>query len=195
MMDAGAITKHYDSKPDENPWVHGRPPVENIEVVQYNHNWPDIFHNLERVVRAALGDTALSIEHVGSTAVPGLAAKPVVDIDLTVADPADEPLYVPQLKALGYDLYIREPSWHEHRCFRLATPRVNLHVFGPDCPEVIRHVMFREWLKSHPDDLKLYERSKLESLSGVSDVTEYNLRKQPVIREIYERMFKAAGLL
>lgn len=195
MTDATAITKHYEPLPDENPWVHGRPPVENIEVVQYDPDWPDIFKELECGIRATLGDTALSIEHVGSTAVPGLAAKPVIDIDLTVADPTEETSYVPQLEGLGYDLYIREPSWHEHRCFRLVTPRVNLHVFGPDCPEVIRHVMFREWLKSHPDDLKLYERSKLEALSGVSNVTEYNLRKQPVIREIYDRMFKAMGLL
>ncbi|MDL2263047.1 GrpB family protein [Synergistaceae bacterium OttesenSCG-928-I11] len=194
MTDAKAIVRHHDAPPNENPWVHGNPPTENIEVIPYDSNWPAIFQRLEREIKAALGNTALSIEHVGSTAVPGLAAKPVIDIDLTVADTTDEASYAPQLEKLGYDLYIREPSWHQHRCFRLAEPRVNLHVFGPDCPEVIRHRMFREWLKSHPDDRELYEQTKLDAVRGASDVTEYNARKQPVIREIYERMFKAAGL-
>ena len=194
-MDASAITRHHDPRPDENPWVHGKPSIESIEVVRYDPNWPILFQQLEQDVRMVLNETALGIEHVGSTAVPGLAAKPVIDIDLTVADSADEKSYVPQLESLGYDLCVREPNWHEHRCFRLAEPRVNLHVFSPDCPETVRHIMFREWLKGHPDDRKLYERAKLESLPGAKYVTEYNARKQPVIREIYERMFRAAGLL
>lgn len=194
-MDAGAITKHHDPNPDENPWVHGKPPVENVAVVAYSPNWPERFRELAYAIKTTLGDAALSIEHVGSTSVPGLAAKPVIDIDLTVKDPADEPSYAPQLEGIGYDLCVREPSWHEHRCFRLEALRVNLHVFGPDCPEAIRHMMFREWLKSHPDDLRLYERAKLGALTGANGVAEYNLRKQPVIREIYARMFKAAELL
>ena len=175
----------------ENPWVHGAPPPEHIEVVPYDPRWPEVFRGLERDIRTALGDTALAIEHVGSTAVPGLAAKPVIDIDLTVPYSTDEAAYVPQLEKLGYDLYVREPGWHEHRCFRLAEPRVNLHVFGPDCPETVRHAMFREWLKSHPVDRVLYGRIKLMSQHGVRDVVEYNARKQPMIREIYERMFRA----
>ena len=54
---------------------------------------------------------------------------------------------MPALEALGYELRVREPSWHQHRCLQLASPRVNLHVFGPDCPEAIRHRMFRDWLR------------------------------------------------
>lgn len=126
---------------------------------------------------------------------PGLAAKPVIDIDLTVADPTDEDAYVPRLAPLGYDLVIREPSWHEHRCLRLDTPRANLHVFGPDCPETIRHRLFRDWLRHHPEDRARYEHAKRRAIPGARTVGAYNRNKQPVIRAIYDRAFRAAGLL
>lgn len=193
-MDADAVVRHIDPLPGENPWVHGTPPAEAVEIVAHDPRWPEIFRELRQDIVAVLGAAALAVEHVGSTAVPGLAAKPVVDIDLMVADPSDEGTYVQQLEALGYDLYIREPSWHQHRCLRLASPRANLHVFGPDCPEPIRHRMFREWLQTRPDDRELYERAKRAAAPGAVDVAEYNLRKQLVIREIYARMFRAAGI-
>jgi len=195
MPDAKAITEHHDPLPDENPWVHGEPPKETIEVVPYVPAWPALFEGLAVVIRKTLGATALHIEHVGSTAVPHLAAKPIIDIDLTVSDPTNEAAYVPTLESLGYDLIIREPNWHQHRCLRLKAPRVNLHVFGPDCPETIRHILFRDWLREHPEDRKLYEKAKLEAVGGADCVMEYNLRKQSVIREIYARIFKTAGLL
>ncbi|WP_229908583.1 GrpB family protein [Comamonas sp. JC664] len=68
----------------------------------------------------------MQVEHVGSTAMQGLSAKPVIDIDLAVSDPTREDDYVPALASLGYDLIVREPSWHQHRCMRLAAPGVNL---------------------------------------------------------------------
>jgi GrpB-like predicted nucleotidyltransferase (UPF0157 family) len=137
----------------------------------------------------------LDLEHVGSTSVPGLAAKDVIDIDLTVADPAAEESYLPPLERLGYVLTIREPGWHEHRALRLTVPRANLHVFGPDCPEVIRHRMFRDWLMTHPDDLARYAEAKRAAIPGGGTVMDYNRRKEAVIREIYDRLFRAAGLL
>lgn len=137
------IVRHHDPDTVENPWVHGAPPRETIRVVAYDPRWPATYARLATRIGDALGDAALSIEHVGSTAVPDLSAKAVIDIDLTVADPTDEAAYVPALEGLGYDLFVREPGWHEHRCLRLEDPRVNLHVFGPDCPETIRHAMFR----------------------------------------------------
>lgn len=161
----------------------------------YDPAWPALYAALARRIADVLGDAALGIEHVGSTAVPGLAAKPVIDIDLTVEDPADEDAYAPRLAALGYDLTVREPTWHAHRCLRLATPRVNLHVFGPNCPETIRHRLFRDWLREHPDDRERYARAKRAAIPGSGTVEEYNLRKQAVIREIYDRAFRAAGLL
>ena len=141
----------------------------------------------------------LELQHIGSTSVAGLAAKPVIDIDLTVADSRDEAAYVGALESIGYELRIREPAWHEHRCFYLETPRSNLHVWSPESPEVVRHRMFRDWLREHPDDLALYADAKRRSAADTNDAAEevmaYNLRKQPVIRDILDRMFRAHGML
>lgn len=194
-VSADEIVRHHDPDPSINPWVHGKPPEEDIVVAPYDPAWPVLYAELARRIEDALGPAALDIEHVGSTAVPGLAAKPVIDIDVTVADPADEDAHAPRLAALGYDLTVREPTWHAHRCLRLASPRVNLHVFGPNCPETIRHRLFRDWLREHPDDRERYARAKRAAIPGSDTVEEYNLRKQSVIREIYDRVFRAAGLL
>jgi len=195
MPTAIEITTHHEANEGENPWVHGPPPPEEIHVVPYDGNWPATFERLTADIQNALGAKALRIDHVGSTSVPGLAAKPVIDIDLTVSDPVEEALYVPALEAIGYDLIIREPSWHQHRCLRLKFPRVNLHIFGPECPENIRHLLFRDWLREHPEDRALYADAKKESVVGETDVMAYNRKKQDVIRDIYARVFRAAGLI
>lgn len=189
------ITRHHDPDPTENPWVVGPPAAETIAIVPYDPRWPRRYETLAAGIRAALGDAALHVEHVGSTSVEGLAAKDVIDIDLTVADPRDEDAYLPPLVGLGYVLTIREPSFHEHRCLRFADPRVNLHVFGPDCPETIRHRMFRDWLRTHPEDLAYYEDAKRAAVPGGGLVMDYNARKQHAIRDIYDRLFRAAGML
>lgn len=195
MPSAEEITRHHDPDPDEDPWVLGQPAPETVTIVAYNPEWPRRFEALAARIRDALGEAALDVEHVGSTSVEGLAAKDVIDIGLTVADPRDEDAYVPALARLGYVLTVREPSWHEHRCLRLADPRVNLHVFGPDCPETIRLRLFRGWLRTHPEDRQRYEDAKVAAVPGGGSVMDYNGRKQQVIREIYDRAFRAAGLL
>jgi GrpB-like predicted nucleotidyltransferase (UPF0157 family) len=189
------ITQHHDPDPSENPWVVAPPPAEPVTITAYNPEWPGRYQALSVAIREALGDAVLSIEHVGSTSVEGLAAKDVIDISLAVADPRDEAAYVPPLERLGYVLTIREPSFHEHRCLRLAEPRTNLHVFAPDCPETIRQCMFRDWLRTHPEDRARYEDAKRAAIPGGGNVMDYNGRKQGVIREIYDRLFRAAGLL
>jgi GrpB-like predicted nucleotidyltransferase (UPF0157 family) len=131
-----------------------------ITVSEYDPSWPGRFAREEERIRAALGDRVLALEHVGSTAVPGLPAKDRVDIDLIVADPADEDAYVPALTAAGYRLATREPHWYEHRALWTATHDVNLHVFGPDCDEYLRHLIFRDHLRAHPDDRDLYAATK-----------------------------------
>ena len=88
------------------------------------------------------------LEHAGSTSVPGLAAKPRIDIMLAVPDSADEPSYVPALEAAGYVLRIREPDWYEHRVFKGPDTDVNLHVFSAGCPEIARMLLFRDWLRT-----------------------------------------------
>ena len=131
-----------------------------ITISPYDPTWPVRYQREEARIRAALGDRALAVEHVGSTAVPGLAAKDRIDIDLIVADPADEPGYVPDLTAAGYTLRTREPHWYEHRCLWTDNHDVTLHVFGPDCDEHLRHLILRDWLRSHPDDRNLYAARK-----------------------------------
>lgn len=189
------IIRHRDPNPSENPWVNGPPAPEAVEIVPYNPEWPNRYRVLSAEVRTALGDAVLDIEHVGSTSVAGLAAKDVIDIDLTVADPRDEDVYVPPLEIVGYVLTVREPSFHEHRCLRLANPRVNLHVFGPGCPESIRLRMFRDWLRANPEDRALYEDAKRLAIPGGGNVMDYNARKQKVVREIHDRLFRAAGMV
>ena len=189
------ITRHHDSDPDIAPWVGGPPPAETVVIADPDPVWPQRYAALAADIRAALGASVLDMEHVGSTSVPGLAAKDVIDIDLIVFDPREEDRYVPALEPLGYTLVIREPAWHEHRALRRGDPRVNLHVFGPDCPETIRHRMFRDWLTTHPEDRALYEQAKRAAVPGGGTVMDYNRRKEDVIRQIYDRLFRAAGLL
>src|SRR6185503_17471334 len=95
-------------------------------------------------IRALLGEHVLRLEHVGSTSVAGLAAKPIVDIVLAVADSADEPAYVPALERGGCRLVIREPTWHEHRVCKGPDTDVNLHVSTAGSPEVTRMTAFRD---------------------------------------------------
>jgi GrpB-like predicted nucleotidyltransferase (UPF0157 family) len=182
-----------DGEPAENPWVAGAPPAETIELAPYSPEWPALFNATKEAIVRALDGVALKIEHVGSTAVPNLIAKPIIDIDLIVADPAREEVYVPVLAALGYVLTIRERTWYQHRMLRHDRPRINLHVFGPDCPEYARHVLFRDWLRDHPEDRARYVQVKAEARIGVTDVRAYNRNKQAVIRDIYRRIFDSRG--
>jgi GrpB-like predicted nucleotidyltransferase (UPF0157 family) len=199
MATAEEITRHEDADLAGVEFISPEPPPQPIEVVASDPAWPDVFDLLAGRIRDALGDRALVVEHVGSTSVPGLVAKPVIDIDLTVADPRDEASYVAALEAAGFQFRIREPGWHEHRLFVADDPRSNLHVFGPDSPEVIRHRMLRDWLIEHPDDRQRYAAAKQESAAASTAAGEavmaYNARKQPVIRDILDRMFQAHGLL
>lgn len=189
------ITTFPEPDPDENPWVGDRPPTDRLSVVDYDPSWPELFETLAEQIRSTLGAAVLAIDHVGSTAVPGLAAKEVIDIDLTIGDPRAEHRYVPPLELLGYRLTVREPSFYEHRMLRLQSPRVNVHVFGPDCPENARHLLFRDWLREHPDDRARYGAAKRTAVSAGGTVMDYNARKEPVVRSIYERIFRAKGML
>jgi GrpB-like predicted nucleotidyltransferase (UPF0157 family) len=131
-----------------------------IALSEYDPAWPERFRVEAARIGEALGDAALAIEHTGSTSVPGLAAKPVLDIVLVVANSADEGMYVPALEAVGYLLRIREPDWHEHRLLKRVQPAVNLHVFSLGSPEVARMLSFRDHLRANAEDRKRYEEVK-----------------------------------
>jgi GrpB-like predicted nucleotidyltransferase (UPF0157 family) len=133
-----------------------------VTLVDYDPVWPALFEGEAARIRAALGDRVRLLEHAGSTSVPGLSAKPIIDIVLGVADSADESAYVPPMEATGYVLRIREPEWHEHRLFRGTNPSANIHVFTEGIAEIDRMLAFRDWLRTHDDERRLYEKTKRE---------------------------------
>ena len=139
-----------------------------------------------------LAAAALRIEHVGSTSVPGLAAKPIIDILLVVANSALETEYVPALEAAGFELRIREPGWHQHRMFQVPQRNVNLHVFSTGCTEIERMLAFRDWLRSNASDRELYAGTKRALAQQDWKYTQnYADAKTAVIDEIISRMQKA----
>jgi GrpB-like predicted nucleotidyltransferase (UPF0157 family) len=164
-----------------------------IVITDYDPRWPHDFEREAAKIRAALGPRALTLEHTGSTSVPGMTAKPVIDILLVVADSADEDSYAPALAAAGYVLRIREPDWLEHRMFKGVDPEVNLHVFSAGCPEIDRMLLFRDWLRTHPDDRELYQQTKLDlARREWRCVQDYADAKSEVIREIMTRAINGA---
>lgn len=122
--------------------------------------WAQRYEREAAHIRGALGRRVLALEHVGSTSVPDLPAKPVIDVLLIVSSPAEEDSYVPDLEHAGYELRIREPDWHEHRVLCTPGRDVNLHVFGPDSPEPARMLAFRDRLRAVPEERELYARTK-----------------------------------
>ena len=159
-----------------------------ITLLDYDPAWPETYAALEHTIRGALGDTVRLIEHGGSTSVPGLPAKPIIDIILAVADSADEATYVPQLEAEGFWLRIREPEWNEHRVLKHADPDVNLHVFTEGCREIEKMLLFRNWLRTHPEDRDRYaaEKRRLGAQTW-QHIQNYADAKTTVVEEIMTR--------
>ena len=159
-----------------------------IVFVDYDDAWPALFEGEAQRIRAALGARVLVLEHAGSTSVPGLAAKPVIDIVLAVPDSSNEDEYVPALEAKGYELRIREPDWYEHRCLMKNEPNVNLHVFSAGCIEIDRMLAFRDHLRTNEDDRGLYERTKRElGARQWAYVQDYADAKSEVVEAIIAR--------
>jgi len=142
--------------------VSGTANVHNdtVHLAPYDPSWPQQYEAEAAKIRGALGERALVLEHVGSTSIPGIPAKPVLDILLAVADSADEAAYVPALAAKGYRLHIREPDWEQHRLLKGPGPAVNLHVFTLGSREIQRMIAFRDRCRAHPEERRLYEETK-----------------------------------
>ncbi len=159
-----------------------------IVLVEYDPAWPALYERKAERIRAVLGERALLVEHVGSTAVPGLAAKPRIDIVLAVADSSDEASYVPALEAAGHVLRIREPEWHQHRLFTGPGADLNLHVFSRGCSEIERMLRFRDHLRRDDADRLLYERTKRDLAQRVWRYTQhYADAKTAVVEQILAR--------
>jgi GrpB-like predicted nucleotidyltransferase (UPF0157 family) len=166
------------------PHVHNGP----VALAEYDLTWPEVFGREAQQIANALGGRAIRIEHVGSTSVPGLAAKPIVDILMVVADSASEDTYVPAMKTVGYALRVREPAWYEHRMFKGRDGDVQVHVFTEGCPEIDRLLLFRERLRTNRADRELYERTKRELAAREwKYVQNYADAKGTVVEEIIAR--------
>lgn len=159
-----------------------------VRLTHYDPAWPAIFDVLAARIRTALGARVLAVRHAGSTSVPGLAAKPVIDIVLEMADSGREADYAPALQFAGFVLRIREPAWFEHRCFKATDPAANLHVFSAGCPETRRMLAFRDRLRSDDADRLLYETTK-RALAQRSWATkqDYADAKSDVVAQIMQR--------
>ena len=156
-----------------------------IKIVDYDMNWPRKFEMHREIIAGALGGSALRIEHIGSTSVPELAAKPIIDILVVVQDSTDESTYLPQLEAAGYVLRVREPEWNEHRMFRTPEKDVHVHVYSAGCPEIERNLIFRDRLRSNSDDRHRYEQTKRELASREwADMNDYANAKTEVVENI-----------
>ncbi len=182
--------------------VGARAPLNaRIHLEDPSDDWPQAYEALASSISEALGSEARTLEHVGSTSVPQLPAKPVIDMVLVVRDASDEGLYVPWLAAIGYELRIREPDWYEHRMLRAMAREVahlpsgagvdlgvHLHVFSEGCEEVDRMLLFRNWLCRNPGDRELYARTKKELAARTwKHMQNYADAKGAVVREILAR--------
>jgi GrpB-like predicted nucleotidyltransferase (UPF0157 family) len=166
----------------------GGPERREIRIDPYDPSWPDQYEQHRRTICAALSQRLLAIHHIGSTSVPRLAAKPIIDILVIVADSADENAYVPDLEAVGFVLRVREPEMHEHRMLRTPSLSAHVHVFSPDAPEIDRYLKFRDRLRQVSADRLLYEETKRRlAVQSWNDVDDYADAKSSVVEAIMKR--------
>lgn len=204
------ILTPYEDNPELVERIASRTVQPPITIQEPNPEWPQRFEEVQERIRTALGGGAgagegaqiVDIAHTGSTSVPGLPAKDIIDVDLTLQDATDEASYVKPLEDAGFRFLLREPQWHQHRFFVENWPHayhVNLHVWGPDSPEAVRHRIFRDWLRKTPADRELYVRAKREAaeqtVGAGGSVMDYTYRKDKTIQEILNRAFRDLGYI
>lgn len=159
-----------------------------IFLAPYDPEWARLYEREAARISRVLGNRAIVLEHAGSTSVPGLSAKPKIDIVLGLADATDEDDYVPAMEATGYVLRIREPAWHQHRLFKGPDTDINLHVFTVGCIEIDRMLRFRDHLRTDAADRELYERAKQDLAQRIWKYTQhYADAKSSVVEDIILR--------
>ena len=157
----------------------------SVRIVDYDPGWPVRFDAERDRIVSALGSVARRVEHIGSTSVPGLAAKPVVDVMVTVDDPDDDLAFVPALIGAGYPLRVIEPG---HRMFRTPARDVHVHLWRAGSDDERRHLLFRDWLRENADDRGHYESVKRDLASRRwVDSNHYADAKTEVVTEITGR--------
>ncbi|PCN48140.1 hypothetical protein Csp2054_08260 [Curtobacterium sp. 'Ferrero'] len=165
--------------------------VEPGPLREYDSRWADAFGRVRTALVGALGP-GTAITHVGSTAVPGMIAKPVIDVDVLVTDVLDEASWLPKLEEIGFRLVFRDVIAGDPHCqLTLGDPNTNLHVWRPDAAEPRRHRLFVSWLQRHPEDRRRYADAKAEAVRAAADGLRYNDAKAAVVYDLYERVFAA----
>ncbi|GAB3206037.1 hypothetical protein GCM10027294_06960 [Marinactinospora endophytica] len=169
------------------PRLNGR-----ISLAEYDPRWPEVFAREAAPIAERLDGLDHRVEHVGSTSVPGLPAKPVIDMLLIVPDSADEAAYVPRLAEVGFALVIREPSWYEHRLLRKegldpSADSANLHVLSHGCPEIDRMLLFRDRLRADAADRRLYAETKRSLATRTWQYVQNYADKTDVVTRILRR--------
>jgi GrpB-like predicted nucleotidyltransferase (UPF0157 family) len=168
-----------------DPILVGGVEKREIVIAEYDPGWPSRYEAHARAIAEVLGEALLRIEHVGSTSVPGLAAKPIIDMLAVVPSSADESSYIPRLAVLGYSLRVRDPGFFEHRLLRTPTRDVHVHVFSPGAPEIARMLTFRDQLRRSPDDRERYEAVKRRlAAQEWPDMNAYAAAKTSIIEDI-----------
>ena len=156
-----------------------------IQIVDYDERWITKFEEHSNNIQAILGDVVVNIEHIGSTAVPDLAAKPIIDILLIVKDASDESKYLTKMEAAGYQLRVREPDFHEHRMFRTIKKDVHIHIFSEGSTEIDRYLVFRNRLRQNENDRKAYEAIKRKLATNEwNKMDDYAQAKTEIIERI-----------
>jgi GrpB-like predicted nucleotidyltransferase (UPF0157 family) len=157
----------------------------DVRIVDYDPAWPERFEQERARISAALGPVARRIEHVGSTSVPGLAAKAIVDVLVSVDDPDDDGAFVLAMCSAGYSLRVIEP---EHRMFRPPSRDLHVHVWQAGSHHERRHLLFRDWLRVDAGDRKRYESVKRALAEQEWEtVQHYSDAKNDVIADIMSR--------
>lgn len=156
-----------------------------LELHDHDDRWADVYLDHRRRIRDALAGVEIGVEHIGSTAVPGLAAKPIIDIVVTVDDITAEEDYLDALVAAGYELRVREPG---HRLVRTPARDVHVHVFERHDPAVDEYLLLRDRLRFDAADRALYEATKRALLrTRWDDMNDYADAKTGVILAIKSR--------
>ncbi|PJJ70722.1 GrpB-like predicted nucleotidyltransferase (UPF0157 family) [Diaminobutyricimonas aerilata] len=165
--------------------IVGGPEALEITLHDYDPRWPDVFVEHRNRIREALAPSVVEIEHIGSTSVPGLAAKPIVDIVVAVDDITAEEDYLEPLIAVGYELRVREPG---HRLVRTPARDVHVHLYERGAAAIDEYLLLRDHLRRDADDCALYERTKRSLLTRRwDDMNDYADAKTDVITAVKER--------
>jgi GrpB-like predicted nucleotidyltransferase (UPF0157 family) len=179
-----------DTEQPIDAFLVGGPEHREILLVPYDSSWPALYETQRDRLQAALGSAAVRIDHIGSTAVPGLVAKPIIDVLVVVGDVEDEAAFLPALEAVGFVVRVREPG---HLMLRTADLGVHVHLYSEGAPAVERYLAFRDRLRLSGADRDRYAATKRElAARDWPTMNHYAEAKTGVIQQILDHGLAAA---